>query len=173
MKRFFALGLFFAAAACASPASAQIQWATVTSVTPNWVETIKNVPVETCSIQRVPVYGRVKGKGASGLEVLGGALFGGLLGKAVTEKDEGAAIGGILGGVVAAEAGRADKIEVVGYENKNVCYVLNKDVVESEIVSYRIEYEWNGIYGQSTSITSLQPGDEIEVRVSIVPKRPL
>jgi uncharacterized protein YcfJ len=173
MKKYLGLSLFFAAAACASPASAQSTWATVTSVSPNWVDTIKNVPVEQCSIQRVPVYGRVKGKGASGLEILGGALFGGLLGKAVTEKDEGAAIGGILGGVVAAEAGRADKIEVVGYENKNICYTINKDFVESEIISYKIEYEWNGFYGQTTTSSAFVPGDEIEVRVSLVPKQPL
>lgn len=57
-----------------------------------------------CETQTVPYQETVKG-GKPG-EVIGGALIGGVLGKAVTGKDTGAVAGAIIGGAVANESSR-------------------------------------------------------------------
>ena len=53
---------------------------------------------------KVPVYGKVvSGNGASGADVLGGMVVGALLGKALTNDNNAAGVGAVMGGVVAAE----------------------------------------------------------------------
>ena len=75
------------AAGMFSTAFAQTAWGVVTDVEPAYQTNYVNRPSEQCQVVQVPVYGRT-GNGASGLEVIGGALIGGLFGKAVTDKDE-------------------------------------------------------------------------------------
>ena len=104
MKKILSLFALAGTLACTTPASAEVVFASVTSSVPNaWTEVVTTVPVDVCNIQRIPIYYEVRGKGATGLEVLGGAIIGGLIGKGITDKDEGAVVGGILGGVAAAE----------------------------------------------------------------------
>lgn len=81
------------AAGMFSTAFAQTAWGVVTDVEPAYQTNYVNRPSEQCQVVQVPVYGRT-GNGASGLEVIGGALIGGLFGKAVTDKDEGAIVSG-------------------------------------------------------------------------------
>lgn len=69
-----------------------------------------------CKTQSVPYTATVKG-GNTG-EVLGGALIGGVLGKAATGKDGGAAVGAIIGGAVANEN---SKRTVTRYKNVETC----------------------------------------------------
>lgn len=175
MKKFLAIMALVGIGACATPASAQQNptiIATVISAEPNaWTEVVTTVPVEVCSFERVPVYDEVKGKGASGLEVLAGALFGGLLGKAVTDEDEGAVVGGIIGGVAAAEAGRASQLEVVGYENKEICIMEYRDSIKSIVKNYKIRYEWDGYRGQAITDDQYFEGDDVEVRLTLTLKR--
>jgi len=116
---------------------------------------------------QVPVYDRVQGQGATGLEVLFGALFGGLAGKAITDKDEGAAAGAIIGGAVAAEAGRAPQLRIVGYENKEICTTRYVNRTESIVKNYTIFYEWSGHYGSSVVNEQYIEGDYVDVDVSI------
>ena len=151
--------------ACAAPAAAEK--AIITEVEPNWTQVTRNVPVETCNMAQVPVYDRVQGQGATGLEVLFGALFGGLAGKAITDKDEGAAAGAIIGGAVAAEAGRAPQLRIVGYENKEICTTRYVNRTESIVKNYTIFYEWSGHYGSSVVNEQYIEGDYVDVDVSI------
>ena len=51
-----------------------------------------------CNIVDVPIYGKTGG-GASAGDVLGGMIIGGLLGKGVTNKDNGAPVGAVIGGM--------------------------------------------------------------------------
>jgi uncharacterized protein YcfJ len=170
MKKFLALVVLVGIGACATPASAQRNpsvTATVTFAQPNaWTEVVTSVPVDV-SVERVPVYDYVKGQGASGLEVLAGALFGGLLGKAVTDEDEGAVVGGIIGGVAAAEAGRASQLQIVGYQNKEICVTRYRENVESVVKNYQIRYEWNGYKGQAVTEDQYFVGDSVQVRLSL------
>jgi uncharacterized protein YcfJ len=146
-------------------AAAQTQYAEITSVEPAYQTNYVNRPTEQCQIVRVPIYGRT-GNGATGLEVLGGALFGGLLGKAVTDEDEGAIVGGLIGGAVAAEAGRGQRV-IVGYENKRQCSVVDNWVQQSQITHYDITYDWEGIQSYSRVYEPYVVGELVPVNVQI------
>jgi len=142
-------------------------YAEVTNVAPNYREVVTSRPQRVCRTENVPVYGKVKGSGATGLEVLGGAIIGGLFGKALTDKDEGAAAGAVVGGVVAAEAGRADRTEIVGYTQKEVCSTQYVDRVENVLDNYTIYYEWQGQYGSTVVDKRYRIGDKVAVMVII------
>ena len=165
MKNLLGALLVVGLGACAAPAAAEK--AIITEVEPNWTQVTRNVPVETCNMAQVPVYENVQGQGATGLEVLFGALFGGLAGKAITDKDEGAATGAVIGGVVAAEAGRAPQVRIVGYEEKEICTTRYVQRTESVPKDYTIQYDWNGYQGWGIVDDQYEVGDEIEVNVSV------
>ena len=86
---------------CTTTAYAEA-YATVTQVKPNYENVRVNVPRTTCRDIEVPIYGMVQRNGASSGDVLTGMLFGGLLGKGITGKDNGAAAGAVFGGMIAA-----------------------------------------------------------------------
>lgn len=171
MKRILSILSLVAMGACAAPAAAEK--AIITEVEPNWTQVTRNVPIETCNMAQVPVYENVQGQGATGLEVLFGALFGGLAGKAITDKDEGAAAGAVIGGVVAAEAGRAPQLRIVGYENKEICTTRYVNRTESVVKDYTIYYEWQGQYGSSIVKQQYFVDDYVDVNVSIHLVNPL
>jgi uncharacterized protein YcfJ len=62
----------------------------------------EQIPFQSCSIQKVPVYGKIQSQPDVGA-VVGGAVLGGIIGKAVTKEDKGAAIGALVGGALANE----------------------------------------------------------------------
>jgi uncharacterized protein YcfJ len=165
MKRILAVLSMVGIGSCASPATAEI--AIVTNVEPNWIKVVRTVPVESCDIAQVPIYENVQGQGATGLEVLFGSVFGGLLGKAVTDKDEGAIAGAVIGGAVVAEAGRAPQLRIVGYESKEICTTRYVQRTESVPEDYTIQYDWNGYQGWGVVKDQYVVGDEIEVNVSV------
>ena len=165
MKKILSILSLVTMGACAAPAAAEK--ATITEVEPNWTQVTRNVPVETCNMAQVPIYEQVTGQGATGLDVLFGALFGGLAGKALTDKDEGAAAGAVIGGVVAAEAGRAPQLRIVGYEDKEICTTRYVQRTESVPEDYTIQYDWNGYQGWGVVKDQYIVGDEIEVNVSV------
>lgn len=165
MKRILSILSLVAMGSCATPAAAET--AIVVDVEPNWIEVSRTVPVESCGITQVPIYETVQSQGATGLDVLFGSVFGGLLGKAVTDKDEGAVAGAVIGGVVAAEAGRAPELRIVGYEDKEICTTRYVQRTESVPEDYTIQYDWNGYRGWGVVKDQYVVGDEIEVNVSV------
>ena len=168
MKILFA-GLLAAFAVSAagmfSTAFAQTAWGVVTNVEPAYQTNYVNRPTEQCQVVQVPVYGRT-GTGASGLEVIGGAIIGGLLGKAITDKDEGAIVGGLAGGAIAAEAGKGQRV-IVGYESRRQCNIVDNWVAQNQITHYNVTYEWNGISATSRVYESYLVGDEVPLNVNI------
>ena len=170
MKNKILAGLVGAVLALTIPLKAaadDVVYANITSVTPNYIELVTPARKNICSFVDVPIYDTVQGQGATGLEVLGGAIIGGLFGKAITEKDEGAAAGAVIGGVVAAEAGRADRTEIVGYTQKEVCSTQYVDRVENVLDNYTIYYEWQGQYGSTVVDKKYRIGDQVAVMVII------
>ena len=165
MKKILSILSLVAMGACATPAAAET--AIVVDVEPNWIEVVRTVPVESCDIAQIPIYENVQGQGASGLDVIFGSIFGGLLGKAVTDKDEGVVAGAIIGGAVAAEAGRAPQLRIVGYEDKEICTTRYVNRTESVVKNYTIFYEWRGHYGSSVVNEQYIEGDHVDVDVSI------
>ena len=72
-----------------------------------------------CEIIQVPIYKEVN-RGASGADVFGGLLIGGLLGKALTGNDKGAAAGAVIGGIASAEHNKTKQV-IAGYRNVREC----------------------------------------------------
>ena len=82
-----------------------------------------------CEIIQVPIYKEVN-KGTSGADVFGGLLLGGLLGKALTGNDKGAAAGAVIGGIASAEHNKTEQV-ITGY----------RDVRECSEKTYTMEYQ--------------------------------
>jgi hypothetical protein len=85
---------------------------------------------QVCQLIDVPIYG------TSGADVLGGMIIGGLLGKGVTGKDNGAAAGAILGGVIAADKKQGQQV-IVGYRQEQRCNTVTQyDTTTEQVYSH-------------------------------------
>lgn len=137
--------------------------ATVVDMSESYRDVIKEVPVENCQVVEVPVYKEVTtGGGASGGDVLGGMIVGGLLGKGASGNDKGAAVGAIIGGMVAADKKQKKETVIVGYKQQQQCStvyerkqvsVRQKNIVTFEIASgERLSFETNGWYRKGTIV---------------------
>ena len=92
---------------------------TVQSIEPVYSSTNVYTPETRCRNVKVPVYGKVvSGSGASGADVLGGMVVGALIGKALTNDNNAAGVGAVMGGVVAAEKQKKTTTKVVGYNTE-------------------------------------------------------
>jgi len=114
-KLFLTVGLL----AMTTPAIAD----TSASIQDHFKTVIEQKPyrVEVCKDVQTPIYGNVGG-GASAGDVLGGMIIGGLIGKGVTNKDNGAAAGAVIGGMIAADKNQS-KQGVTGYRTERQCSV--------------------------------------------------
>lgn len=148
-----------------SAAVADVVRARITHVEPRYETVYNNVPTTQCRDVEVPVYGNVGG-GATGGDVLGGMIIGGLLGKGATGKDDGAAIGAILGGMVAADNNNGRRV-ITGYQIQRQCNEVYETRQVRQIKNYLIRFEWNGHYGQAYTYNNYRVGDRIDATVSL------
>mgnify|MGYP006118567959 CR=1 FL=1 len=157
--------------AIASPAYAGdvIEYATVTSVKPRWENVSVNIPVTKCKDVEVPIYSmqQLHSDGATGGDVLTGMIIGGLLGKGITGKDNGAAAGAVFGGVIAADKGQGSERVITGYSLERRCTNIDRYETQERIKNFRISYELDGTYGQSYTYNRYRVGDRIPVSISI------
>ena len=159
-----------AAFASAAVADTYTVNAEVTNVEANMISVDRPVPVERCELVRVPITEtrRSSGSGASGGDVLGGMILGGLIGKGAGGDDRSAAIGAVLGGMIAADNNRGSTYEVVtGYRNENQCYTVTEYTTITTQDGTIVTYNWNGLSGQLHTYGSYRVGDEIRVNVTI------
>lgn len=99
----------------------------------------KPITRQECVTVDVPIYGTTQGSGASGGDVLTGMIIGGLLGKGVTGKDNGAAAGAVMGGIIAADKGQKQKQVVTGYKQERRCdNVTYYENIEKTVYSHSI-----------------------------------
>jgi uncharacterized protein YcfJ len=84
--------------------------------------------IQDCHMIDVPIYETVRRQRDAGAGALGGMIIGGLLGKGLTGKDDGAAVGAVMGGIIGAnEASKGrDEQVIIGYRQEQRCV---KDVV--------------------------------------------
>lgn len=82
----------------------------------SYVEYISK-PVNVCTLEKVPVYGRNKDNVGA---FLGGAVIGGIIGNAI-DSSGGAGIGAIIGGAIANENQKNHSNTVVAYEHVRTC----------------------------------------------------
>lgn len=156
-----------AASLIAFPAMAQTYnaTATVTAVTPMYRDVSTPVTIQDCRQVQVPIYGQ-SGGGASGGDILGGMILGGLLGKGATGKDDGAAIGAILGGIVAADNKQGNTV-VTGYRNERQCSNVTTYETRQELTDYLITYQAFGVEQTANVTTMYNVGDSVPIRVTI------
>ena len=154
--------------ACA-PAYAETFRATITKVEPNWGYREVSVPTTHCQNVEVPVYGTVQGGGASGGDVLAGMIIGGLLGKGITNKDNGAAAGAVLGGVISADKNRSKKV-VTGYTTERQCQQVVSYETERYLKNNKIYFTWNGVNGSAYTYNNYNVGTQIPITISIQAK---
>ena len=94
----------------------------------------EKIPYQNCTIQKVPIYGKFQSQPDVGA-VVGGAVLGGIIGKAVTKKDRGAALGAFVGGALANENQKTKTTTgIVGYENRQRCQTKFKNSPKEEVV---------------------------------------
>lgn len=94
----------------------------------------EKIPYQNCTIQKVPIYGKIQSQPDVGA-VVGGAVLGGIIGKAVTKKDRGAAFGAFVGGALANENQKTKTTTgIVGYENRRRCQTKFKNSPKEEVV---------------------------------------
>lgn len=160
--------------AIASPAYAGdvIEYATVTSVKPRWENVSVNIPVTKCKDVEVPIYSmqQLHSDGATGGDVLTGMIIGGLLGKGITGKDNGAAAGAVFGGMVAADKKRNNTHSqrvITGYQLDRQCSRVSRWETQERLKNYLITYNWNGTYGQNYTLNHYQVGDKIPITVTL------
>ena len=161
MNKFFTTAI---AMLLATAANADTQYARVTRVDANYGYVKVNTPVQRCEDVQVAIYGETQG--ANGGDVLMGMIIGGLLGKGVTGKDNGAAAGAVFGGVIAADKG--SKQVVTGHRLERQCSTVNQVSEERQVVDYKITYEWQGVKGTSRTYNYYNVGDRLPVTVSII-----
>ena len=139
--------LISAALVVAAPAMAETTRASIEDVFATVVESTPYTR-QVCQNVEVPIYGTVtrQGGGASGGDILGGMILGGLLGKGATGKDNGAAAGAVLGGIIAADKANKPRTETVitGYKNERQCQNVteykdvNKKVYDYSIITWTV-----------------------------------
>ena len=146
--------LISAALVVATPAMAETTRATIEDVFATVVESTPYTR-QVCQNVEVPIYGTVtrQGGGASGGDILGGMILGGLLGKGATGKDNGAAAGAVLGGIIAADKANKPRTETIitGYKNERQCQNVteykdvNKKVYDYSIITFKSKdgYEYS------------------------------
>ena len=141
---------------------------TVQSIEPVYSSTNIYTPETRCRNVKVPVYGKVvSGSGASGADVLGGMVFGALLGKALTNDNNAASVGAVMGGVVAAEQQKKITTKVIGYKTEQRCEVVQTVSQQSAIKDYRVIYSWNGFTGSSLTGRYYDIGSKIQIKVGL------
>ena len=141
---------------------------TVQSIEPVYSSTNIYTPETRCRNVKVPVYGKVvSGNGASGADVLGGMVVGALIGKALTNDNNAAGVGAVMGGVVAAEQQKKTTTKVVGYNTEQRCEVVQLVSQRSAVESYRVIYSWNGFTGSSLTGRYYEIGSKIQIKVGL------
>ena len=94
----------------------------------------EQIPLQSCSIQKVPIYGEIQSQPDVGA-VVGGAVLGGIIGKAVTKKDRGAAVGALVGGALANENQKTKTATgIIGYEDRQRCQTKYKNSPKEEVI---------------------------------------
>jgi uncharacterized protein YcfJ len=115
----------------------------VVSIDPVYTNISQKQPYQSCQNVDVPIYGRQGGGDAGGSALLG-MIIGGISGKAITGKDNGAAAGAVIGGIIGANNAQKGQQVVTGYRTERQCTTDYSYVNTTVINEYDITYNING-----------------------------
>jgi uncharacterized protein YcfJ len=167
MNKLLATIAIIGAVGFALPAIAGNDYATITSVTPNY----ENFQVQRhrlhCSIVDVPIYG--SGGQASTGDTVFGALIGGAIGNQVgggKGKDAMTVLGAIIGADVANKRAVTNG-NIIAYRSEESCKKIMFHETQERLRNYTIEYKWNGINGRAYTNNEYRIGDRLPITVSI------
>lgn len=118
-----------------------------------------------CNDVEVPIYGRAGG-GSNAGDVLGGMIIGGLIGKGATGKDNGAAAGAVIGGLIAADSNNNRRV-VTGYRVERQCQNVSVTVNEPVVSHYMVTFKYLNNTFTSQTQRRYSKGQNIRVYVSI------
>lgn len=156
--------LLTALALFATPLHAEVVYGKVTRVDPIYSETYVDVPVSVCYDVSVPVTHRM---GATGGDVIAGAIIGGVIGNQFGNGD-GKDAATVLGAIIGANAGSQQTHQVVtGYRTQRQCETQYETQVQSEISGWTVYYKWNDLRGSfNTNRDNYFVGDRIPLNVT-------
>jgi len=144
------------------------EYATVTSVKPNY----QNVQIPRhrtdCQVNQVPIYGNVQGQASTG-DTIVGAIIGGAIGNQIgggSGKDAATVLGAIVGADVANKRSTQQQ-QIIGYREEQTCKNVTFYETQEEIKNYTIRYEWRGIQGSTRTYNNYRVGDRIPVEVTV------
>lgn len=118
---------------------------TTAKITDHYTYVSKSIPATKteCYDVEVPIYGRTQsGNAAEG--ALLGMIIGGISGKAITGKDNGAAAGAVIGGIIGADKAQQGRKTITGYRIEKKCeeityYVEQKErVYDYSTISFKV-----------------------------------
>jgi uncharacterized protein YcfJ len=145
--------------------------APVVGVEPMYETVQVNTPREVCREERYAVQPRQPGRSVA--VPLVAAAVGGALGHTIgddrKENNLGAAVGAIMGGALGLAITNRPQPAYAGptYQVRQVCAVENDVRSEDRLVGYRVRYRYNGeVY---VTETNQHPGDFMRVRVEVTP----
>jgi uncharacterized protein YcfJ len=166
-----AMGLAIAASANATPMLVKV----LQESDPIASNVIKEVPIKSCRIEQMPVYGSTTTGTTTKPSVAdkaAGAIFGGLLGSQVgggSGKDAATLLGAIIGAeMVDGQVGKPQQQQVItGYRNQEICEMILQQKTVQEITSYQTYIEFGGQIWQLNTPISYAKGDFVKVNVDI------
>ena len=121
-------------------------------ITDHYKTVTKQVPQteRVCYEVEVPIYGNVGGSASAG-DVLGGMIIGGLIGKGATGKDNGAAAGAVIGGMIAADKKNSQE-QIIGYRKENRCENKTSYFTETNEVYSHSTITWRDENGRKRTL---------------------
>ena len=136
---------------------------------------VKEVPVKSCRIEQIPVYGTTQSNSnvqPSVADKAAGAIIGGLLGNQVgggSGKDAATFLGAIIGAeMVDGQMGKPKQQQVItGYRNQEVCEMVMQQKTVQEVTGYKTYIEFGGQIWQLVTPISYSKGDFVKVNIDI------
>ena len=173
MKKLIAVAVGLALASSAQ--AAQVLVNVLQESDPIASNVVTEVPVKSCRIEQLPVYGSVSDDNKTKPSVAdkaAGAIFGGLLGSQVGSgdgKDAATLLGAIIGAeMVDGQVGKSQQEQVItGYRNQEICEMLMQRKTVQKITSYKTYIEFGGQIWQLNTPISYAKGDFVKVNIDI------
>ena len=114
-----AVSLFATAVSANSSTSLKSLYGTVIESSPIIETVVQEVPIRSCYIKTVPVYGTTQGTAG---DAIAGAIIGGVIGNQIG-KGDGNDAATIIGAIIGAKVGENGKKEIIGYREVEVCEI--------------------------------------------------